>query len=303
MFEGVTNPIPAGHGSDGALRTLWFWTIFLGGAFLLGCLILFAGIRKAVGALCTGPWAPEVTLLYLALGVGGVASGAPADLWLHVEPPEVSSSKASPTFPYPVVGRRPRGSAAAGLNRSASCYAAPFSGLPCVFFTYHVEARRESAQLCGDPDGKRLHRAPPRSPSTYKMRPARCSWCHLMPNCSCRTTGRPGIIGSEPPLSKPSRVCRDWASRWMAGSGRRPYDGAKSSILPEETVYVRRPPKSTGAPQRAPEELGAAVYREQSRPPLHHFRSERKGIAVQVALAGVPPSSAEARPWRYFACS
>ncbi len=48
-------------------------------------------------------------------------------------------------LPCPLFGRRPRGSERP-CPAGGELLRAPFSGLPCVFFTYHVEARRESAQ-------------------------------------------------------------------------------------------------------------------------------------------------------------
>jgi hypothetical protein len=114
--------------------------VFSGGLFIIACLILFAGIRKA------GPvhWtrAPDETVLYLGLGiVGGIG------LFIHGV----------------VVNRRKRlienipsssvRSLALGLvevsghaKPEAGLLEAPFSGIPCVFFSYEVEEYRGSGK-------------------------------------------------------------------------------------------------------------------------------------------------------------
>ena len=123
------------------LRTqdLWFWTIFLGGAFLLGCLILFAGIRKAVGPV---HWAvaPDAMLLYLALGAGGGLGSSIYGFVLNHRKSLIESIPTSPIRSLAVGLVEVSGRAQPGRE----LLRAPFSGLPCVLFSYKVEARRES---------------------------------------------------------------------------------------------------------------------------------------------------------------
>ena len=59
--------------TESRAQQVWFWAIFLGGALVLACLILVAGIRKAV-VPATWATAPDATLFFLALGVVGVLS-------------------------------------------------------------------------------------------------------------------------------------------------------------------------------------------------------------------------------------
>ena len=120
-------------------QDLWFWTIFLGGALLLCCLILFAGIRKAVGPV---HWAvaPDAMLLYLALGAGGGLGSSIYGFVLNHRKSLIESIPTSPIRSLAVGLVEVSGRAQPGRE----LLRAPFSGLPCVLFSYKVEARRES---------------------------------------------------------------------------------------------------------------------------------------------------------------
>ena len=120
-------------------QDLWFWTIFLGGALLLCCLILFAGIRKAVGPV---HWAvaPDAMLLYLALGAGGGLGSSIYGFVLNHRKSLIESIPTSPIRSLAVGLVEVSGRAQPGRELLRT----PFSGLPCVLFSYKVEARRES---------------------------------------------------------------------------------------------------------------------------------------------------------------
>jgi hypothetical protein len=120
-------------------QEVWFWTIFLGGALLLACLILVAGIRKTVA---TVHWAqaPDATLLYLVLGVVG---GMGLLIYGFVLNNRKQLIESIPTCPVR--------SLAVGLvevsghaRPECELLRAPFSGMPCVLFSYTVEERRGS---------------------------------------------------------------------------------------------------------------------------------------------------------------
>ena len=122
-------------------QEVWFWTIFLGGALLLACLILVAGVRKTVA---TVHWtqAPDATLLYLVLGVVG---GMGLSIYGFVLNNRKQLMESIPTCPVR--------SLAVGLvevsghaRPEGELLRAPFSGMPCVLFSYTVEERRGSGK-------------------------------------------------------------------------------------------------------------------------------------------------------------
>jgi len=120
---------------------LWFWTTFLGGALILACFIFFVGIRKTV-SLAHWTKAPDATLFFLALGiVGGIG------LFIYgfavnrrkqvIESIPTSSVRSLAVGLVEVTGQaQPEG----------DLLHAPFSGLPCVLFSYRVEERRGSGR-------------------------------------------------------------------------------------------------------------------------------------------------------------
>jgi Zn-finger nucleic acid-binding protein len=120
-------------------QDLWFWTIFFGGAFLVACIVLFAGIRKA---FTPGHWAaaPDAMLLYLALGAGGGIGLLIYGFVLNHRKSLIESIPTSPIRSLAVGVVEVSGRA----QPDRELLRAPFSGIPCVLFSYKVEARRES---------------------------------------------------------------------------------------------------------------------------------------------------------------
>jgi len=121
------------------IQNLWFWTIFLGGALLLACLILFAGIRKTVA---TTQWntQPDANLLYLALGVVGGIGLSTYGFVLNNRKQLIESIPTCPIRSLAVGLVEVSGQA----KSERELLRAPFSGLPCVFFSYQVEEKRGS---------------------------------------------------------------------------------------------------------------------------------------------------------------
>lgn len=120
---------------------VWFWTIFLGTALLVACLILVAGIRKTVS---TEHWttALDATALYLTVGV---VSGIGLSIYGFVINNRKRLIESIPTSPVRslavgLVEVSGRAQPEHGLLR------APFSGMPCVLFSYQVEERRASGK-------------------------------------------------------------------------------------------------------------------------------------------------------------
>ncbi|HXH85277.1 GIDE domain-containing protein [Petrachloros mirabilis] len=119
---------------------IWFWTLFFGIAFMIGGLILVAGIGKTMRT--AHPWSrpPDQILLYLTLGiVGGV--GLLIWGWLINQRKRLIESiptSAIRSLALGLVEINGRAQPEEGL------LASPFGGLPCVFYTYIVEERTGS---------------------------------------------------------------------------------------------------------------------------------------------------------------
>ncbi len=127
--------------TESRAQQVWFWAIFLGGALVLACLILVAGIRKAV-VPATWATAPDATLFFLALGVVGGFVLSIYGLVVNNRKRLIESIPTSPVRSLAVglVEVSGRAQPEGGLLR------APFSGMPCVLFSYSVEERRESGK-------------------------------------------------------------------------------------------------------------------------------------------------------------
>ena len=114
----------------------WFWALFFGLAFVLGGLILVAGIGKAVGPT---QWSRPLdhTLLYLAAGtIGGL--GLCIYGWMVHQRKCVITSIPTSRIRSLALGLVE----IEGLAQPAEhLLSSPFSGFPCVFYTYAVEER------------------------------------------------------------------------------------------------------------------------------------------------------------------
>ena len=113
---------------------LWFWVLLFGCAFVLGGLILAAGIGKAMR---TTQWSQPLdqTLLYLAAGtVGGV--GLFVYGWMVHQQKRLIESIPTSTIRSLALGLVEISGQA---QPEESLLSSPFSGLPCVFYSYAVE--------------------------------------------------------------------------------------------------------------------------------------------------------------------
>ena len=120
---------------------VWFWTIFLGIALLVACLIFVAGIRKTVA---TDHWTAvlDASALYLTVGVMGGVGFSIYGFIMNNRKRLIESIPTSPVRSLAVGLVEVSGHAQPenGLLR------APFSGMPCVLFSYQVEERRASGK-------------------------------------------------------------------------------------------------------------------------------------------------------------
>ena len=113
---------------------IWFWVVFFGFAFVLGGLILVAGIGKAMR---TAQWSqpPDQTLLYLAAGTLG-GFGLFAYGWMVHQRKRLIESIPTSTIRSLALGLVEISGQAQTEEHLLS---SPFSGLPCVFYSYAVE--------------------------------------------------------------------------------------------------------------------------------------------------------------------
>jgi Zn-finger nucleic acid-binding protein len=122
-------------------QSLWFWALFFGLALVIGGLIFFAGISKTKsGAQWIRP--PDQALLYLTAGtVGGF--GLLIYGWVvhrrkrWIESIPTSTIRSLALGLVEISGR---------AQPEEGLLSAPFSGLPCVFYSYTVEERLGSEQ-------------------------------------------------------------------------------------------------------------------------------------------------------------
>ena len=127
--------------SEPHLQALWFWTIFSGGALIIAGLILFAGVRKAVA---TAHWTrtPDETLLYLVCGVVGGIGLFIYGFAVNRRKRLIESTPSSPVRSLAVGLVEVSGRA----QPEGDLLQAPFSGIPCVLFSYEIEERRGSGK-------------------------------------------------------------------------------------------------------------------------------------------------------------
>ena len=226
---------------------IWFWTIFLGAALLLACFVLFAGIRKTI-ATGHGTQAPDTTLFVLALGVVTGIGVSIYGLIVNTRKRLIESTPTSPirSLALGLVEVSGRALPETGLLR------APFSGLPCVLYSYSVEERRGSGKnarwetiakgtspdpfFVQDETGKVLVVPFDAQLILPDNRTSRSNWLGSFPAETMLGLARLGIS----------------VDGWM---GQKTIRCSEACILPEETVYV------LGAAQ---ENRGAAESTENS---------------------------------------
>jgi Zn-finger nucleic acid-binding protein len=211
-------------------RGIWFWVVFFGFAFVLGGLILVAGIGKAMR---TAQWnrPPDQTLLYLALGtVGGF--GLCVYGWMVYQRKRLIESIPTSTIRSLALGLV---EVSGQAQPEESLLSAPFSGLPCVFYSYAVEERVGSGKnarwetiskgtseqpfFVSDTTGRVLVVPLGAELILPDERTYRNSWLGELPPTTIAGLNRLGIS----------------TERWM---GSKTLRCRESFILPEEQVYV-----------------------------------------------------------------
>ncbi len=120
---------------------LWFWVLFFGLALGIGGIIFSAGIDKT---LRTTLWSrpPDHPFLYLAAGILG-GFWLFADGWLLRQRKRLIESIPTSTIRSLALGLVEISGQA---QPEENLLSAPFSGLPCVFYTYAVEERVSSGK-------------------------------------------------------------------------------------------------------------------------------------------------------------
>ena len=115
---------------------LWFWVLFFGLAFAIGGIIFVAGIDKT---LRTTLWSrpPDHPFFYLAAGTLG-GFWLVADGWLLLQRKRLIESIPTSTIRSLALGLVEISGLAQPEELALS---SPFSGVPCVFYTYAVEER------------------------------------------------------------------------------------------------------------------------------------------------------------------
>ncbi len=115
---------------------MWFWVLFFGLALAIGGIIFVAGVGKTMG---TTLWIrpPDQLLLYLAAGtVGGF--GLFVYGWMVYQRKRLIESIPTSTIRSLALGLV---EISGRVQPEESLLSAPFSGLPCVFYSYAVEER------------------------------------------------------------------------------------------------------------------------------------------------------------------
>jgi Zn-finger nucleic acid-binding protein len=209
---------------------IWFWTLFIGFAFVIGGLIFVAGIGKAMN---TAQWSrpPDQTLLYLAAGtVGGF--GLFIYGWVLYQRKCLIESIPTSTIRSLALGLVEISGSA---QPEESLLSAPFSGLPCVFYSYAVEERVGSGKnarwetiakgtseqpfFVSDATGRVLVVPLGAELILPDERTTRSSWLGELPPTTIAGLNQLGIS----------------TERWM---GSKTLRCRESFILPEEQVYV-----------------------------------------------------------------
>jgi len=209
---------------------LWFWVLFFGLALGIGGIIFVAGIDKT---LKTTLWSrpPDQALLYLAAGtMGGFALFVYG--WIVRQRKCLIESIPTSTIRSLALGLVEISGQA---QPEENLLSAPFSGLPCVFFSYAVEehvgsgkharwetvAKGTSEQpfFVSDPTGRVLIVPLGAELILQDERTFRNDWLGALPPTTIAGLNRLGI-STERWLGSKTLRCRE------------------SFILPEELVYV-----------------------------------------------------------------
>ena len=209
---------------------LWFWVLFFGLALGIGGIIFSAGIDKT---LRTTLWSrpPDYPFLYLAAGTLG-AFWLFADGWLVRQRKHLIESIPTSTIRSLALGLVEISGQA---QPEENLLSAPFSGIPCVFYTYAVEERVSSGKLTrwetiakgtseqpffvSDTTGRVLIVPLGAELILQDERTFRNDWLEALPLTTIAGLNRLGIS----------------TERWM---GSRTLRCRESFILPEELVYV-----------------------------------------------------------------
>ncbi len=209
---------------------IWFWVLFFGFAFVLGGLILVAGIGKAMR---TTQWSQPLdqTLLYLAAGtVGGFGLFVYGCMIYQrkrlIESIPTSTIRSLALGLVEISGQ---------AQPEEGLLSAPFSGLPCVFYSYAVEERvgfeknarwetmakgtSEQPFFVSDTTGQVLVVPLGAELILPDERTSRSNWLGELPPTTIAGLNRLGIS----------------TERWM---GSKTLRCRESLILPEEQVYV-----------------------------------------------------------------
>ena len=209
---------------------VWFWAMFLGMILLLASLIFVAGIRKT---LATAHWteAPDGSVLVLALGVMGGMGFSIRGFIVNNRKRLIESIPTSPVRSLAVGLVEVSGRALPERD----LLRAPFSGLPCVLYSYTVEQRRESGRegrwetiatgtspepfFVRDETGKVLVVPFDAQLMLPETRTSRSNWSGSLPGETILGLARLGIS----------------VDGWL---GEKTIRCSESCILPEEMVYV-----------------------------------------------------------------
>ena len=211
-------------------QSMWFWVLFFGFAFVLGGLILVAGIGKAIR---TAQWIqpPDQTLLYLALGsIGGF--GLFIYGWVVHQRKRLIESIPTSTIRSLALGLVEISGRA---QPEESLLSTPFSGLPCVFYSYAVEEQVSSDK---NTRWETIAKGTSEQPfyvsdATGRVLVVPLGAELILPD---ERTSRSNWLGELPPttLAGLSRLGVS-TERWM---GSKTLRCRESFILPEEQVYV-----------------------------------------------------------------
>ena len=207
-----------------------FWVLFFGFAFVLGGLILVAGIGKAMR---TAQWSrpPDQTLLYLASGtVGGF--GLSVYGWMVYQRKRLIESIPTSTIRSLALGLVEISGQA---QPEEGLLSSPFGGLPCVFYSYAVEERVGSGKNARwETIGKGTSEQPFFvSDTTGRVLIVPLSAELILPD---ERTSRSNWLGELPPntIAGLNRLGIS-TERWI---GSKTLRCRESFIIPEEQVYV-----------------------------------------------------------------